>query len=1410
MHQLLGASPALAAVRDELTRLLARSAPRRLPPVLIQGETGTGKGLVAHLVHQMGPRAGASFVDVNCAAIPETMLEAELFGFERGAFTDARQAKPGLLQIAHRGTIFLDEIGLMPDALQAKLLKALEDHSVRRLGGTRTEPADAWVVAATSEPLAEAIQARRFREDLYHRIAVVTVQLPPLRERGGDVLLLARHYLDRACSEYGLAPKTLTSDAEKALLAYPWPGNVRELANVMERVALLSDSGEITASAMRLPQTPRPIAPHPRSSPGVDEQMASLERAQIEEALRMEGWNISRSAARLGLARNTLRYRMERHGLSEAGDSAKRRRKPESSSERPDADARSGSPGSSPSVRWQQTRVTLLQARVLDAGEGVAEHELAPVVDTLAEKATGFGGRILDMTGGVVQAAFGLDVVEDAACLAARAALAMRSAVSAQRSSLARITPVRIALHTDEILVGRLDGRIELDADGRRAAQGVLDALHGEAASEGIVASASTKPFIDRRFSLEPLTPGVGDRRSWRVVGIADTERHATPFVSRVRDLALLDDLLAQVEEGRGQAVLLAGEPGIGKSRLLQEFRVRIGARAAWLQGSAVSFGGSLPLHPLIDLLKHACGIHADDSDHIVISRIDDATAAFGDAFRASMPFLRSLLLADIGETALSQLDPKLRRAGIFDAARHFLHLTSRSRPLVVVLEDLHWMDQATGEFLGMLTDGLASDRILLCATHRSGYSLPLAPGAFGTRLTLSGVSTADTGAIGRSLLGAAELSPELRHLVETKTDGNPFFVEELIRTLSERDLLARRGDEVGLSGPAEIDLPATVQDVIRGRLDRLDPGARDLLHVAAVIGREFPRGVLESVMGGTLPSIDDRIQSLRSAELIQHARNWPDVVYMFKHALTHEVAYHAQPEARRREQHARIGEAIEAAYADRLSEHSGVLAHHFSQAERWDKALTYLLAAAQQAERTFATREALALYDEALRATESRSGGVGDPSTLIAIHDAKARLYFVMSDFGRSVAEGERILPLARLIDDRVKEAEALATIGWAWMWQRDLDAAIRFSREALAVAEPYGPLAVQGRAYYTIGFVRAVTGVHDESHVALDKAMAISTGTGDAVYRSLSLAATGLLRNWTGEYDEAERLQGEALGIAREQGLLYPLLFTSFLRGLTLTGKGDYDEALQLFTEGLSLSERAGDEAVHHRLLNCLGWLYADLGDLDRAEQLNATSARFGRRRTDVGAQPNAELNLAEIFRARGELARAADQYDEVFRYWKNPPSHWMRFRYAIRMFAGMGDVALARGDHATARSHAAQCFELATRTRSRKNLIKASRLLADIAHAERDWASAERHFQTAIDLATAVGNPVQRWKTELAVGRFLQEAGRPEEAHAAFKRALAVMQQVRDGLRDERLRGAFEKNADLQALRRLVSHV
>jgi tetratricopeptide (TPR) repeat protein len=854
--------------------------------------------------------------------------------------------------------------------------------------------------------------------------------------------------------------------------------------------------------------------------------------------------------------------------------------------------------------------------------------------------------------------------------------------------------------------------------------------------------------------------------------------------------------------------VLLVGEPGIGKSRLLHELHRRTGDRAGWLEGHSVSFGRSLPFHPLIDLLKRACGVDDGDSEQLIGDKIEQTVRRLGDELRASVPFLRAMLSLDPGEEAVAAMDPKLRRAGMFEAVRQFLLASAAARPLIVMLEDVHWMDEATTEFLALMAESIESSRILLCVTQRTGFALTAAQGVFHTRLTMSRLTRQEIAAIAGALLGVAALPSELQQLLETKTDGNPFFVEEVVRSLSESGALEQRGDTMTLLNPQQtVNVPDTIQEVILARLARLDAPVRHVLHVAAVIGREFPRRVLERVANdaGRADSIEEAVRALLAAELIQTARVWPEVSYLFRHALTQEVGYQHQGEPQRAALHEQIGEAVEFLYADRLSEHFGVLAYHFTRARRWDKAIEYLLAAARQAEQSFATREALALYDEAKSAAEQQAGGVGAAATLIAIYSARARLHFVRSDFERSAAEAERIVPLARLLGDSIAEGEALASMAWASTWGHNLEGAIRFAREALTVAEPAGALGVQGRAHFAIGFVRAVSGVLDESQAALEKAVTLTRAAGDAMHQSMSLSAAGLLRNWSGDYAAALELQDQAFVLARKSGRLQPLTFNYFLRGLSLTGQGNYDAAFVAFNEGLALADRVGDEAIRHRVMNCLGWLYAELGDLDQAETLNTISAQIGRRRRDPGTQPNAELNLGEVMRSRGDLKLAQEMYDGVFKYYNNPSaSLWMRYRYSIRMFAGLGDLALQRGDLSAARDHSATSLDLATRTGSRKNLVKAWRLAGEVARAQREWDRAQGHLRKALDLAVALGNPVQYWRTEIALGQLLVDIGRPVEARQAFHRAHLRLQEVGAGLRDERLRDAFAKSAELRFLR------
>jgi len=322
LDKLLGQCESMTRLRDAVVRVVEgdeRLSDSNPPAVLISGETGTGKELVARALHFEGPRRDEPFVEINCAAIPGQLLESELFGHERGAFTDAKSRKLGLVESADRGTLFLDEIGDMDLALQVKLLRLLEDKSVRRVGSLRDKTVNVRIIAATHRHLETLVSEGRFRADLLFRIRMVRLAIPALRDRGPDVLLLADHFLALHAQRYGRTGLKLSAAARGALLRHRWPGNVRELRNVMEQAVLMS-SGEVIEPAdldwvpLTALATAPPAAGTETGSGGLS--LEQIEREALLRALESAQWNVSQAARALGVSRDTLRYRIEKYGLS--------------------------------------------------------------------------------------------------------------------------------------------------------------------------------------------------------------------------------------------------------------------------------------------------------------------------------------------------------------------------------------------------------------------------------------------------------------------------------------------------------------------------------------------------------------------------------------------------------------------------------------------------------------------------------------------------------------------------------------------------------------------------------------------------------------------------------------------------------------------------------------------------------------------------------------------------------------------------------------------------------------------------------------------------------------------------------------------------------------------------------------
>jgi two-component system response regulator AtoC len=313
---LLGNSPAMLGIHTQVERIaqLVAISDAIPPTVLINGETGTGKDVAARLLHLSCANSDRPFVHVDCASLPAELIESELFGHEKGAFTSAQASRCGLIEAAEDGTLFLDEIGELPLLLQAKLLNVLERRMVRRVGSIKERPVLARFVAATNRDLHQMVMEGRFRSDLFYRLNVLTMIMPPLREREDDVLLLARHFAAQTERRYGLERRLFSTDAIEMLKRYSWPGNVRELRHQISRAVLLSRGDQITASDLALP-----IKTHPgyadSDSPTSLVTLDAAEKTLIENALKLAHNNVSEAARQLGITRMAMRYRMEKHGI---------------------------------------------------------------------------------------------------------------------------------------------------------------------------------------------------------------------------------------------------------------------------------------------------------------------------------------------------------------------------------------------------------------------------------------------------------------------------------------------------------------------------------------------------------------------------------------------------------------------------------------------------------------------------------------------------------------------------------------------------------------------------------------------------------------------------------------------------------------------------------------------------------------------------------------------------------------------------------------------------------------------------------------------------------------------------------------------------------------------------------------
>jgi transcriptional regulator with AAA-type ATPase domain/tetratricopeptide (TPR) repeat protein len=1354
---------------------------------LLQGETGTGKGLVARALHASGARAPGAFVDVNCAAIPESLLEAELFGFEVGAFTDAKRAKPGLFEAAAGGTLFLDEIDALPLPLQGKLLKAIEEKSVRRLGAVAPHHFDVKLIAATQRDLPTMVGAGAFRADLYHRLAVVVIEIPPLRVRANDIVVLAEHFLGHHAAGHGIAPKRLDDSARAWLVEHSWPGNVRELSHLMERVTLLRTEPEIDGAILAHLCVPLTATSSRAAATAGARAAASTppdelnEAARIRDALARSGGNVVRAARLLGLGRNALRHRMQRYGIARPTLDDLVSSAPTSQPPRPRSPVAAPPPPVAAELTWERRPVAVLAIDVVLPDSAYEPWTLARRLEQMiAERITGFGGVCLSRSPSRMSALFGVPrALEQLPQRAVQAALTMRRLHADEPTG----AELRIAVHL---------GMVRVDVSAPEDAARVLpigdtlalpERLLGHTAAGEILVSAQVARRVDSSWELRARELRIGEADTVLAYAVHGARARsatidvapATEFVGRERELAQLCESFESTRPGTGLVAFTVGEAGIGKSRLLAEFRRRLGDLPhRWLEGRCAAYGTTTAFLPILDALRRFFGIDDRDDGGAMHAKIERGMGALGGDLGWTLPYVRQLFGLAAGDPSAAALDSASRRSETFRALKELVRAAAAQQPLVILIEDLHWIDPASEEFLTFLADAIPTIGVLLVCSHRPGYRQPFGDRSYHVRIALRALSRHEMAAVSGSLLGTYEIPPEVHALIAAKAEGNPFFVEEMTRSLLENGTLRRVNGGVVLTRAAtDIVVPDTIQDVLIARLDRLADDARRAIQIASVIGREFALRLLARITA-TGAHLQAHVDELRALELIYEKATHPELAYMFKHALTHDVAYESVVAERRRELHRTIGLAIEELYADRLAEFYETLALHFSRAQEWDRALLYHARAAEKAAESFANRSVIAHCREALAIADRLGTEVTDDRRR-TLEERLGLALFYVSEFG---ASGEAFVRAAQRSTTVEQRALNYSGAAQSQLWDHAYDTMARTIDQLREIARAEGLPLADALALTAEGSYRAICqGDVATERRLLREALRIGEGTLDEATRATAHFFLAQSAEWIGEYRRSIAESEEVIAAGRRLRLAHLVAWPTWFVGKAACCLGEYGRAIAQVTEAYEICDRIGDRAWKSRLLNTLGWIHGEIGDHGRARGFNERASAIAREIGDPEIVSNSEINLAGNHLALGDVARAEACLASIRDGLSRPGDPWMRWRYSLHAFDALGHLALADGAPDRALAYADDELAGAGRHQVPKVQARALTLRGEALIAlERD-EDADLALAEAVRIADAIGYPRGAWRAlgpRIALARRL---GRPADVarYATAQRAL-----------------------------------
>jgi predicted ATPase/class 3 adenylate cyclase len=1020
-------------------------------------------------------------------------------------------------------------------------------------------------------------------------------------------------------------------------------------------------------------------------------------------------------------------------------------------------------------LEGERKHVTVLFADLKGSMELLADRDpeearqlLDPVLERMMAAVHRYEGLVNQVMGDGIMALFGAPIAhEDHAVRACYAALAMQDTIGRYGEALRRTqgldVQIRVGLNAGEVVVRAIGNDLHMDYTAVGQTTHLAARMEQLARPGSTLLTAETLRLVEGLVRVTALGPvpvkgldapvevfelvgasALRGRFQARVAG------GLTRFVGREPELTALHRILERAGAGYGQVVALVGEAGVGKSRLVYEF-AHSHQTKGWrvLESASVSYGKATPYFPVIDLLQRYAHIEERDDTRTRRAKVTGQVVTLDETLQGIVPALLALLDALPPDSPFLHLDPPQRRQRTLDALTRVLLRESQAQPLLLVCEDLHWIDSETQGLLDRLLDRLPTARLVLLVNYRPEYQHGWGSKTYYTQLRLDPLPPANANAVLQALLGDDPSLASLTPLLIARTEGNPFFLEESVHTLVETGVLVGAPGAYRLAKTVDsLQVPATVQAVLAARIDRLPAEEKRLLQTAAVIGTEVPLPLLQAVAELPEDALHRSLMHLQAAEFLYETRLFPDHAYTFKHALTHEVAYSSVLQERRRVLHARIVAALEALAGDRVAEQAERLAHHALRGEVWDKALAYCQQAGGKAMERSAYREAAGYFEQAL-------------SALPYLPEQRAMR--------------------EQAIDLRLALRSALAPSG-------DSGRILAYLHEAESLAATLDDSHRLGQVLRLLSFHFYERGAYDQAIAAAQRALALATATGDVVLHALANRALGHAYRFQGDYRRAIDCLGQAAaaleGMWRRErfgSIVLPAVAVRQDLAVCHAELGMFAEGRALGEEGLRIAEAVAHPASLMWASWAVGLLALRQGDLRRALPLLERAVGLCRE-VDLSAWfPEMAAALGAAYTLDGRVADAVPLLTQA-----------MEQTTATERFADQALCGLALGEAQELAGCLAEAHALAERAlahaqayKERSHQAYAMRLLGDIAerreHPETEQAAA--HYRQALALAEELGMRPLQAHCHLGLGTWYAKSGQAEHARSELATAIAL---------------------------------